>query len=264
MARARRSCSSLRKEKRKPTTTERMPRLRKTRIASSTSFSSSGVPTRPSGGRMRSVTGMRLRRLTRGRDCHGTSKWSEKLCGRLWRAMCRTSRKLRVVSIPTSAPLCSMVMLVATVVPWTTRSTSSRVTPAISQSSCRPFSTPSDWSFGVLWTLWTNTPRSDSSTRSVFVPPTSTPTRAPIASSRGHPRRGRRRRPLHARSFHCVTSHPAARRGVVARPGPARRPRLPTGRPPLSRARRARPAPRPDARPASPPRTRARSSPRGR
>ena len=164
-------------------TTDRIPRFLKTRTASSTSFSSSGVPTRPSGGRIRSVTGIRFRRLTRGRDCHGTSKWSEKLCGRLWRAMWRMSRKFRVVSMPTSAPLCSMVMLVATVVPWTTRSMSSRVTPAISQSSRRPFSTPTDWSSGVLWTLCTKTPRSDSSTRSVFVPPTSTPTRAPIASS---------------------------------------------------------------------------------
>ena len=125
-------------------TTERMPRFLKMRIASSTSFSSSGVSTRPSGGRMRSVTGIRLRRFTRGRDCQGTSKCSEKLCGRLWRAMCRMSRKLRVVSMPTSAPLCSMVMLVATVVPWTTRSMSSRVTPAISQSSSSPVSTPSD------------------------------------------------------------------------------------------------------------------------
>ena len=165
------------------TTTERMPRFLKMRIPSSTSSSSSGVPTRPSGGRMRSVTAIRLRRFTSGRDCQGTSKWSEKLWGRLWRAMCRMSRKLRVVSMPTSAPVCSMVMLVATVVPWTTRSMSSRVTPAISQSSSRPLSTPTDWSSGVLWTLCTNTPRSDSSTRSVFVPPTSTPTRAPISSS---------------------------------------------------------------------------------
>ena len=220
MARARSSCSSFMNEKRKPMTTERIPRFLKMRTASSTSFSSSGVPTRPSGGRIRSVTGMRFRRLTRGRDCHGTSKWSEKLWGRLWRAMWRMSRKFRVVSIPTSAPVCSMVMLVATVVPWTTRSMSSRVTPAISQSSRRPFSTPTDWSSGVLWTLCTNTPRSDSSTRSVFVPPTSTPTRAPIASSR----------------CFCRPSS-AARRRCRRR----RRPR------PVRRARRAWPAPRPDA-----------------
>ena len=216
-------------------TTERIPRFLKTRTASSTSFSSRGVPTRPSGGRMRSVTAIRLRRLTRGRDCHGTSKWREKLWGRLWRAMWRMSRKLRVVSMPTSAPLCSMVMLVATVVPWTTTSMSSRVTPAISQSSSRPFSTPTDWSSGVLWTLCTNTPRSDSSTRSVFVPPTSTPTRAPIASSccrlcRPSSAR-RRRRPVYppARGRFTLPS-PAAGRAVAVVP---------------SFRRSARPAPRP-------------------
>ena len=114
---ARRSCASLRNENKKPMTTERMPRFWKTRMASKTWFSSSGVSTRPSGGRMRSVTGIRLRRLTSGRFCHGTSKWSEKLCGRLWRPICRMSRKFRVVIMPTSAPLCSMVMLVAMVVP---------------------------------------------------------------------------------------------------------------------------------------------------
>ncbi len=53
---------------------------------------------------MRSLTAMRLRRLTSGFDCHGTSNCSEKLCGRLWRAMCRMSRKPRVVIMPTSAP----------------------------------------------------------------------------------------------------------------------------------------------------------------
>src|SRR5579883_2644148 len=59
-------------------------------------------------------------------------------------------------------------------------------TPAMSHSSRKPFSTPSDWSGGVLGTLWTKMPRSPSSTRSVFVPPTSTPTRAiePCSSPR--------------------------------------------------------------------------------
>ena len=122
--------------------------------------------------------GMRLRRLTSGRFCHGTSKWSEKLWGRLWRPMCRMSRKLRVVSIPTSAPLCSMVMLVATVVPWTMRSMSPGPDPGHLAQLAQAPQHPSDWSCGVLATLWTCIPRSDSSTRSVLVPPTSTPTRA--------------------------------------------------------------------------------------
>ena len=93
---------------------------------------------------MRSVTAMRLRRLTSGCCCHGTSKWSEKLYGRLWRPMWRMSRKLREVSIPTSAPVCSMVMLVATVVPCTISVTSFGRTLAIWQSSLSPLSTPSD------------------------------------------------------------------------------------------------------------------------
>ena len=58
-----------------------------------TSSSSSAVSTLPSGGRMRSVIGMRFRRLTSGRDCQGTSNCTEKLWGRLCRAMCRMSRK---------------------------------------------------------------------------------------------------------------------------------------------------------------------------
>ena len=79
MALAWRSWASLRNENRKPITTDLMPRRLNTLMASNTSSSSSGVSMRPSGGRIRSVTGMRLRRLTRGRFCHGTSKWSEKL-----------------------------------------------------------------------------------------------------------------------------------------------------------------------------------------
>ena len=43
--------------------------------------------TSPWGGMIRSSTTMRLRRFTRGFDCHGTSNCSEKLWGRLWRAM---------------------------------------------------------------------------------------------------------------------------------------------------------------------------------
>ena len=159
-------------------TTDLMPRRLNSFMASATSLSSSGVSTLPSGGTMRSVTAMRLRRLTSGRCCQGTSKCSEKLYGRLCRPMCRMSRKFRDVSIPTSAPLCSIVMLVAIVVPCTISDTSSGRTPEIAHSSRSPLSTPSDWSCGVLATLWTKTPWSASRTRSVLVPPTSTPTRA--------------------------------------------------------------------------------------
>ena len=131
---------------------------------------------------MRSVTGRRSRRLTSGFDCHGRSNCSEKLCGRLWRAMCRMSRKPRVVIMPTSAPARSITMLVATVVPWNTASIAPGSTPASPQTLRMPCTTPSDWSCGVLETLVTTTCRSApspdrSSTMSVNVPPTSTPTR---------------------------------------------------------------------------------------
>jgi hypothetical protein len=104
---------------------------------------------------MRSSTTMRLLRRTSGFDCQGTSYWSEKLCGRLWRAMCRMSRKPRVVIMPTSAPLRSITMLVATVVPWKTMSTSPGAIPAMSQISSTPLTTPIDWSSGVEDTLCT-------------------------------------------------------------------------------------------------------------
>ena len=66
-------------ENRKPITTDSTPRRLNTRMASRTSSSASGVSILPSGGRIRSVMGIRLRRFTSGRFCQGTSKWSEKL-----------------------------------------------------------------------------------------------------------------------------------------------------------------------------------------
>ena len=85
---------------------------------------------------------MRLRRLTSGWLCHGTSKCSEKFVGRLWRPICRMSRNPSVVSIPQSEPLCSMVMFVAVVVPWTMVSTSDGSIPAWSQMPLTPCTTP--------------------------------------------------------------------------------------------------------------------------
>ena len=126
---ARRSWVSLRNEKRKPTTTASSPRLAKSSAAARTSSSLSGTSTAPLGGLNRSVTGMRLRRLTKGFDCQGTSNWRLKLCGRLCRAMCRMSRNPLVVSMPTSAPSRSMTMFVATVVPWKRTSIRPRLHP---------------------------------------------------------------------------------------------------------------------------------------
>ena len=100
MSRAFASCSLLRNENRKQITTALRPRFLKVAAASSTWSSASGVSTSPVGGRSRSSTTRRLRRLTSGFDCQGTSNCSEKLCGRLWRPMCRMSRKPRVVIMP--------------------------------------------------------------------------------------------------------------------------------------------------------------------
>lgn len=189
ISRARSSCRLLRNENRKQTITASTPRLLKSSAAARTSPSSSGVSTRPSGGSTRSVIGIRLRRRTSGFDCHGTSNWSEKLCGRLCRPICRMSRNPRVVSMPVSAPLCSIVMLVATVVPWTTVVTSAGDIPPISQISRMPLITPSDWSLGVLGTLCTNTSAGPfSRIRSVKVPPTSTPIFAIVSRSPFGPR----------------------------------------------------------------------------
>ena len=132
-----------------------MPRFLKSSAAARTFASSSGTSTSPLGGMIRSSTKMRFLRRTSGFDCHGTSYWSEKLCGRLCRAMCRMSRKPRVVIMPTSAPLRSITMLVATVVPWKTMSTSPGAIPAMSQISSTPLTTPIDWSSGVEDTLCT-------------------------------------------------------------------------------------------------------------
>src|SRR5215472_15268210 len=87
------------------------------------------------------------------------------------------SRYPRVVIMPVRAPLYSSTALVAMVVPWKTCGTSVGAIPWRSHSSRMPTSTPAEGSAGVVGTLWiTVTSRSVSdSTRSVKVPPTSTP-----------------------------------------------------------------------------------------
>src|SRR3990167_4322516 len=79
ISRARFSWASFRKENRKPTQTDLIPRLRNRAQAARTSASSIATETSPVGGRIRSEIAIRLRRLTSGFDCHGTSKCSEKL-----------------------------------------------------------------------------------------------------------------------------------------------------------------------------------------
>src|SRR6516162_6833587 len=93
-----------------------------------------------------------------------------------------TSRWPSVVNSPTRAPLCSSRALVATVVPWTIRSVSASSAescmPSTSASSFSPPMTPSEGSFGAEGTLAKLVlPESSTATRSVNVPPTSTPMR---------------------------------------------------------------------------------------
>ena len=203
------------------------PASRSARARSRTSASSRGTMISPLGAVTRSRTVSRWRRLTNGRDCHGSSCWSEKLCGFLWRAMCRMSRKPSVVIRPTSAPLCSSAMLVATVVPCSIRSTAWRLTPALPQRASTPVITARAGSSGVDGTLSIVIAPAASSTRikSVKVPPTSTPMRRMVLLLRpptrrmtvarrslcaDAPARGRSRLPQAPASPH-LRRHPAAR-----------------------------------------------------
>src|SRR5918998_787790 len=83
------------------------------------------------------------------------------------------SRKPAVVMRAVLAPLRSRRAFVATVMPWARATTA----PASTCEASIAFITPSDWSPGVDGTLAVRIPPSPSATRSVNVPPTSTPSR---------------------------------------------------------------------------------------
>ncbi len=89
------------------------------------------------------------------------------------------SRKPSVVIMPVRAPSCSSSPLVAIVVPWRKSSISDGCRPAAPITRRAPDSTPVAGSPTVVGTFSTATsPRSSSTTsRSVNVPPTSTPRR---------------------------------------------------------------------------------------
>ncbi len=179
MSRIRRSCAGFRNDIRQQIATASTPPALSSRAAARTSSSSSGTSTSPDGARIRSVTGSRQRRLTRGLACLGTSCACEKLNGRSLRPMCSTSRKPRVVISPTLAPFRSSRMFVATVVPCTRKSSASGALPASSSRARSPARPASDGSSGVEGSLWITTAPLSSSrkTRSVKVPPMSIPTR---------------------------------------------------------------------------------------
>ncbi len=83
------------------------------------------------------------------------------------------SRKPRVVTKATAAPLRSRIALVATVEPWTRSVTAAGSMPAAASEA----NAPSSGLAGVLGTFTTSTRVPSTATRSVNVPPTSIPTR---------------------------------------------------------------------------------------
>ena len=95
------------------------------------------------------------------------------------RAICSTCRKPFVVTSPTVAPLPSRIALVATVVPCSTWATSDSSIPAAAHTWPIPLSTPTAWSAGVEAVLARQVLplASSTSSTSVNVPPTSTPSR---------------------------------------------------------------------------------------
>src|SRR5262245_61010547 len=126
---------------------------------------------------MRSSTSSRSSRSTSGRNApvrpYGL--------GRVRRPSSSTSRKPRVVIRPTRAWVRSSIALVVVVVPCTIAA-SSRSATAVSSSAA---STPKAWLSGVVGTFARRTSpvASSTRTRSVNVPPTSTPAILLMASS---------------------------------------------------------------------------------
>ena len=90
-----------------------------------------------------------------------------------WRWKNKMSRKPRLVTKATLAPLRSRIALVATVDPWTRSLTRLGSIPAERSESKAPISGLP----GVLGTFTTSTRLPSTATRSVKVPPTSIPTR---------------------------------------------------------------------------------------
>ncbi len=85
------------------------------------------------------------------------------------------SSKPSVATKTVFAPSPSSSALVAAVVPWANSSTSLASAPARSSTAWTAFSTPSDWSSGVVGAFAVTRRPPTASTASVKVPPTSTP-----------------------------------------------------------------------------------------
>src|SRR2546425_11466076 len=184
----RRSCSGCRNAKRNATVTASGASARTAPTTRSTSRSASGSST--PAGPMRSATPTTCSRATSGGGCSRARSYSD---ARSWRRSHSRSSNPSVVTSTTRAPRRSSRALVAMVVPCTSRSiTESRVPPpATVRESFRASRVPSRstarniptvGSSGVVVTLRTSSvPSAPSATRSVNVPPTSTPTLIPTS-----------------------------------------------------------------------------------
>jgi hypothetical protein len=94
------------------------------------------------------------------------------------RPISSTSRKPRVVTRPTTPTRRSTIALVTSVVPWA----SDAHGPATRATAARPLRTPPAGLSGVVGTFSAVIlPAPSHATRSVKVPPTSTPTRTPAS-----------------------------------------------------------------------------------
>src|SRR5262245_39282622 len=139
------------------------------------------------------------------------------------RPISSTSRKPRVVTRPTAPTRRSTIALVTSVVPWA----SEAQWPTALATAARPFSTPPAGLAGVVGTLSElMRPAASHATRSVKVPPTSTPTRTPEAVMRSRTAPGSR--PAKSRSTVLARLQPAdlAPVHLVGPVGEAERPRV--------------------------------------
>nr|AKQ01946.1 hypothetical protein [uncultured euryarchaeote Rifle_16ft_4_minimus_309] len=189
---SRRSWSRRRNEKSSAIATDSAPLLRIARATRSTSRADGAFRTRPEA----STRSARPKQRSRSTGGGGRAILKSYKEGRFCRPMVRRSSNPFVVTKAVRAPLRSRIAFVATVVPWAI---------AVAPSSRRPFRTAED-ATGVEGIFVETTRPAWNATKSVNVPPTSTPTstRAEwrIASSplsARFPAFPRRRKPPHGR-----------------------------------------------------------------
>ena len=173
-----------------------MPSATRSAAVVTTSSGSGGVRTTPLAP-VRSVTS---RRQLRGTSSTGGSHWKLYSSPRVVRRIWSTSRNPRVVMSPVGTPRRWIAALVVTVVPCPKRSTSASGMAIAST----PVRTARDRSAGVERNFATRIPSGPSATKSVNVPPVSTPTRIIALPSGPRARTASR----HRRRFHRPPSRP--------------------------------------------------------